>query len=387
MPPLRDIPALDGMRGIAATLVVGFHVIVFAVGLDPAGFSLEPEQAPAARNWLAWGFIGVDFFFVLSAFLLAQPFLAKGLDVDLNGYAGKRLLRVVPPYYASILLGWILVGHTGHEWFAIDGRQLWTHLSFLHSFWADTHLQVNAAYWTLAIELQFYLLLPLLALPFRTKWWPAALAACLAITLAYRYWAAGGDGIAELRLRELQLPAFLWHFGLGITMARLRQGLRRKQLRPRTLDSCIAATVAACIVLPTWVLRNSPTVFGFTDPWPIVAYRPIVAVGFAVVILLACTGAGRVAAVLQAPPLRALGDWSYALYLVHYPVGAFLVMRMPSLFRLDLGELALVCTTVSILAAAAFHRAVEVPALRLKDHVTALRTRRGVIEPPTPGAP
>lgn len=384
---MRDIPALDGMRGIAATLVVGFHVIVFAVGLDPAGFSLAPEQAPAARNWLSWGFIGVDFFFVLSAFLLAQPFLAKGLAVDWRGYAGKRLLRVVPPYYASILLGWLLVGHTGHPWFAIDWRQLWTHVAFLHSFWGDTHLAVSPVYWTLAIELQFYLLLPLLALPFRGKHWPTALAAALAVTVAYRWWVAQGDGIPELRLREAQMPAYLWHFALGIAMARLRQPLRRKTLRPRALDASIAAAVLACIVLPTLVLRSQSSVFGFMDPWPIVLYRPMVAVGFAVVILLACTGAGRVARFLESPPLRALGAWSYPLYLVHYPVGAFLVLNAPSLFRLSLGELAFVLTVASILVAAAFHRAVEVPALRLKDHVAALRTRRGVIEPPIPSKP
>ena len=387
MPPLRDIPALDGLRGIAATLVVGFHVIVYAVGLDPDGYNAGPLTAPAAMAWLKWGFIGVDFFFVLSAFLLSQPFLARGLDVDWRGYAGKRLLRVVPPYYASLVVGYLLVGHTGHPWFAMDWHQLWTHLTFLHGFFSDAQFSVSPVYWTLAVELQFYLLLPLLAIPFRGRHWPLALLAALAATLLYRWWVPvpGDEGLT--RFHEAQLPAYLWHFALGIAMARLRHGARERIVGRGARDLGIVAAVALCIVLPSWLLGQEPTTFGLQDPLMVLVYRPLVALGFGFVILLSCSGPCATSSLLQTPPLTAVGRWSYSLYLVHYPLNAWMVLTWPALLDLTLGEQALVLTTAALFAATAFHALVEVPSLRLKEHVTRLRTRRGVIEPRPPVAP
>jgi peptidoglycan/LPS O-acetylase OafA/YrhL len=378
---MREIESLDGMRGIAALLVVGFHVSVFASALDPAGEHPEVLDQPLVRGWLTWGFIGVDFFFVLSAFLLSQPFLARKQDAaGLRAYAGKRLLRVLPPYYASILVVWLLVGRTGHPWFAIDWHQLWTHLLFVHTFYPDAALSVSAVYWTLAIELQFYLLLPLVALAFRGRHWPWALAACLAITLAYRAWVPHED-VGITRWHEQQIPGYLWHFGLGITAARLRAPVRAWLRDARVADLGILLAALALIVLPSAVVLNQPVLDAFQHRSTIMAYRPTVALGFAAIILLACSAEGRAARALATPLFQAFGRWSYSIYLVHYPVGAFLLLNVPGMFVIGIGAMAITLCVASLLTGAAFYAMVEAPSLRLKDRLLGARSRRGQPEP------
>jgi peptidoglycan/LPS O-acetylase OafA/YrhL len=384
VPPLRDTAPLDGMRGIAALLVVGFHVVVFA---EAVRVHLPPDPgawaAPAAGYFLGWGFIGVDFFFVLSAFLLSQPFLADRPTQDIPSYAAKRLLRVLPAYYASLVLAWALLGRTGHPWFAMDWTEVWRHVTFTHGFWFESQLAVSAVYWTLAVELQFYLLLPLLVMPFRTRWWPLALVAASAITIVYRAWAfLPGDEFGT-RFRELQLPAFLWHFAIGITAARFRQRLRDRALPPHRIDAMVLASVAAFIIAPGAVLGFDATRFGEASYAFTLAYRPLVAIGFTCVILLGCVGPSRTAAFFSSPPLKHLGDWSYSLYLTHYASGAWLVLALPTLFSLGLASLAFVAVVWSLVVAAAFYWVADRPVMRLKERlVDVLHARRGRIEPP-----
>lgn len=388
MPLLRDVPGLDGMRGIAALLVVGFHVVVIAEGvqvdrpLDPGAWA-----SPVATQFLGWGFIGVDFFFVLSAFLLSQPFLAARPTQDLRSYVSKRLLRIVPAYYASLLLAWLLLGRTGHWWFAMDWTQLWRHLTFLHGFWPESQLAVSAVYWTLAVELQFYLLLPLLVLPFRTRWWPLALAVAGLATIAYRAWAyVPGDEFGT-RFRELQLPGFLWHFAIGIAAARWRFRLREQGMAAHWLDAAVVGSVAFFILGPGAALGFDASRFGEASFTFLVAYRPLVAVGFTGVILFGSgsIGPSQTASFLSSRPLRRLGEWSYSLYLTHYVTGAWLALQMPALLSLDLASLAFVLVVWCSMAAGAFYWVVDRPGLLLKERLDRLlHSRRGVPEPRPP---
>ena len=384
---MRDTPALDGMRGVAALLVVGFHVVLFAVELPMDGRRPEEAATPLARGFLDWGFIGVDFFFVLSAFLLSQPFLVSGLRQDWRDYAVKRLVRVVPAYYASLVLAAVLVGRSDHWWFAWDSDDVWRHLLFVHGFWQDTQWTISPVYWTLAVELQFYLLLPILAIPFRGRRWPLALAAALALTLAYRVWAhVPGDGAVTI-FREQQLPAFLWHFALGITMARIRQQVRNRSLPPAALDGLVLAAIAAFIVAPSAWFGAEATSFGHWTPTYIMAYRTTVAAGFALAILFVCAGPGRIAGAMQSPPFALLGSWSYSLYLTHYAAGAALVLAAPRLLELDLASLTFVIAAFALVLAGVFHALVEAPALRLKASIARGLSRRGLPDPPIGDGP
>lgn len=382
---MREILALDGLRGIAALLVVGFHVVILAAGLPADGMREGHRTNPLSEYALNWGFIGVDFFFVLSAFLLSQPFLAKGLDVKWGGYAAKRLLRVIPAYYASVLLVWLLIGRTGHPWFAIDWHQLWTHLTFMHWLYPDTQLSVSPVYWTLYVEMQFYLILPFVAQAFRGRAWPVALATAFAATMAYRWWIFDPADLGRTAYLEGQLPAYLWHFALGITIARFRRDLRGR-VHPTHLDLTIVLAALAFVALPTAAMHGHPTTFSFETRPMVVGYRPIVAIGFAAIILLACSGVGRVAKALESRPMRALGRWSYSLYLTHYPLGAFiLLIAWPALLDASLLAITLVLTVASIAFSGLYYRIAERPALDLKARYSDwLDSRRGKREPDAP---
>ncbi|MEK6975990.1 MAG: acyltransferase [Candidatus Thermoplasmatota archaeon] len=380
---MRETAALDGMRGVAALLVVGFHVVIFTLGVRiDQPLDTGPMMTHASTWFLGWGFIGVDFFFVLSAFLLSQPFLAPTTTQTWRSYASKRLLRVLPAYYASILLVWLLFGRADHWWFAIDWTELWRHVLFLHGFWPDSQLDVSAVYWTLAVELQFYLILPLLVLPFRTRWWPVALAVAAAISLAYRAWAFVPGDVLATRFQELQLPAFLWHFALGVAAARFRKQVRARALAPRWLDAGIAAAVLLFIVAPSAAFGFETAAIEADTPWFITLYRPLVAIGFTGVILLGCAGPSWSSRFFESRPLKTLGDWSYSLYLTHYAAGAWLLLSLPSLFALDLPSLAFVVAVWCVLASGAFYWVVERPALALKARLAhGMASRRGLQEP------
>ena len=96
------LPELEALRGVGVALVFGFHADRFV------HFPLMALGAPAspALAFVRAGHTGVDLFFVLSAFLLAQPFLAEvagAKRVDRRQYFTRRALRILPPNWVGSL--------------------------------------------------------------------------------------------------------------------------------------------------------------------------------------------------------------------------------------------------------------------------------------------
>ena len=145
---------LDGIRGLAIIMVVFCH-----------GFFANPK-GPAWTLWLTAftgaGSLGVHVFFVLSGFLVAYPF-CRARDKDLEawyvpGYATRRFLKIVPPFYLSIA-----VLSAFYLWRYHDVGYLFTGLKWTvgmpHLFY-EAHW-FNGSFWSLWVEVGFYLLLPL----------------------------------------------------------------------------------------------------------------------------------------------------------------------------------------------------------------------------------
>ncbi len=160
-PQKSTILALDGVRACAILMVIIFHIN------RTTGDSLWVWQTnPIASAVATAGGTGVTLFFVLSGFLLFMPY-AKGLLF--NGrwplarvFYLRRALRILPGYYLSLL---ILVVLTMPAYFQPAGL---VNLGLFASLFMDssglTFRKLNGPYWTLAVEWQFYLILPLLAL-------------------------------------------------------------------------------------------------------------------------------------------------------------------------------------------------------------------------------
>lgn len=99
---MDEIPEITAMRGYASIGVVIFHLFVIGGLVIPTLYS---------SMILSWN-SGVDFFFVLSGFLLSVPFIARAGKQNLRDYYLKRVFRILPVYYLSVLVvgvGFLLV--------------------------------------------------------------------------------------------------------------------------------------------------------------------------------------------------------------------------------------------------------------------------------------
>ena len=370
-----DIPVLDGLRGLAVTWVVLFHFVVLRAG-DTWVDALH--ATPALDAFVRSGYLGVDLFFLLSGFLLALPWIAHanaGLPPPSTAaFYVRRARRILPAYYVQLALLFLVALPL------LLGRAYWRKDLYVYLWNGVAHglflqgtspltsgsMGVNGALWTLPIEVQFYLLLPL-AMPLFLRAPRRTLAAAIAASLAWQ-WAAAHDlaplvGL-ELRLgahwhwseetvRDMlaaQLPAFLGHFALGIFLARAwlaRRGARAAMAAP-VAGLAGAALLAASIA--GWV------------PLPAEHVRLVPSVALALLFHAAVASRGKLAGLaLGRGPLALAGRISYSAYLCHLPILAVWNTR-PSIFGgwLSLPGYALVVFTVSWIS----WRWIEQPFLR-----------------------
>ncbi|MGI9543940.1 MAG: acyltransferase family protein [Cyclobacteriaceae bacterium] len=152
------LPALDGLRGLAITLVLLHHSFGFL------GSPLGP--------FVHVGWIGVDLFFVLSGFLITGILVdSKEKPNYYRNFIGRRTLRIFPLYYLSLTLFFIFVPQENYgNYFVNNQIYFWTYtqnLLFAFTDW-PSHKILNH-FWSLAIEEQFYLFWPLIIWLFSTK--------------------------------------------------------------------------------------------------------------------------------------------------------------------------------------------------------------------------
>jgi peptidoglycan/LPS O-acetylase OafA/YrhL len=356
------LPALQSLRGLAALWVVLYHLQVY---LD---FLFVP-QLPIPGLRLGW--LGVDLFFVLSAYLLGQPFMDRSPRT--GPYLLDRFLRIAPAYYAAFLLT-----AAAYALFApaawIPGKDWWS-LVFLQNFDFQTFIAINPAFWSLAVELQFYLLLPFLGRMFRSRHWAWSLAGLLFVSylwrgLLYQYGAAH-ESQPAIQLEAFTLPGFLGHFALGLAAARIRvldnpvgSGMRRVTVLGG----------AALVIVPTllWIPAGSVD-FSYLSLRGDLLVRPVAALGFALMVLATASG-GWVAKALAWRPLDWLGRISYSLYLIHIPVQVLLFLVIDP--RDNAWGWAALAVPLSVLAGWLLYVGVEAPAEAWRRR-RKLRRRQG----------
>jgi peptidoglycan/LPS O-acetylase OafA/YrhL len=169
----RWIPEIDGLRFVAIMLVIAAHVAA-TVGLAthrsvvvalPFGDTSMPQQRDVATELFRQGFIGVEIFFMVSGFVLALPFIshrhAGGKPVDIGSYFRRRITRIEPPYLFVMTLlfvgSWLAGVHIAIGHLAASGV-------YLHGLLFGGLTPVNGVAWSLEVEVQFYVLVPALAL-------------------------------------------------------------------------------------------------------------------------------------------------------------------------------------------------------------------------------
>ncbi len=167
----NTIAFLDGVRAFACLIVIWYHI--YQIPRDLHIWDLQPSLHPLLNSLQYFGKYGVTLFFVLSGFLLFRPFAKALLFQDawpsIRQFYVRRVFRILPAYYLSLILIVLLFQQQYLQ------PQHWRELGLFFIFFIDsshaTFKQLNAPFWTLAVEWQYYLLLPLLMLVVRLIVW------------------------------------------------------------------------------------------------------------------------------------------------------------------------------------------------------------------------
>jgi peptidoglycan/LPS O-acetylase OafA/YrhL len=366
---------VDGLRAVAACAVVITHT-AFLSGFNGHGF---PGQITARLD------AGVALFFVISGFLLYRPFVAARLrgrrGPAVRRYARRRLLRIVPAYWLALTVLAIWPGlplvHSDH-W--------WVYYGFLQNLRVEwSHGGIGAA-WSLACEMQFYILLPVYALGLaallgrravRTQLGVeyALLALLAAASIGVRAWAFVDD--TPDTVSQTILGTFFWFalgMGLAVTSARWHDVPLAR--RPRALRVVAErplvpwAIAAALLVTVSQIGMPTLSLLGYTlSDWILghVLYG-FLAFFFALPIMLGVPGRGGVPErLLTLRPVAWLGLISYGIFLWHHPLtGEFRHVQDWTTHGSSI-IYTLVVFAVAIAAATVSYYLVERPLLRFKD--------------------
>ncbi|MCW2990507.1 MAG: acyltransferase 3 [Solirubrobacterales bacterium] len=303
---------LESLRALAALAVLTGHVWGGVHDYAP-----DAIFATFWRRLLLNGGQGVFLFFALSGYLLFWPFVRRhfgdGRAIDLGSYARNRALRILPLYFAAIVVLMILGGH------ASEGTLWWRHLLFVQAMWSDSLSVLDGPLWSVAVEIQFYVLLPLIAwllavVSVRRKAVAAGLLVAAGVLSAVARWKLDTHSANPGNPWAYQFPTTFLFFTGGMSLALLRQWmLDRGGEAPRgPLGSAALWALASvgCWLLATWHLDQ--------DLW--MAPAGFLLVGSLVLPLRR----GRWAALLDFKPLALVGVASYSLYVWHLPLGGWL---------------------------------------------------------------
>jgi len=320
------IAALTGLRGVAAFFVFLYHYEALHPGIRLD--LLIPYVGVILQFPLGLGFVGVDLFFVLSGFLLTLPFARAALGLGpkpaLPRYFKRRFLRVFPAYYAQFFII-LLAGAWFLSWRAQTPTSLVAHLlMFFNIGWAPVRPMVGV-WWTLPVEMGFYLFLPLLAPFMRLNRWPWALLVGLMVTVLYRAWAAvhfGPESTTAAFLAASQLPGNLAEFMFGATAAIAIQSFSLKQ-RPKPAPWLLDLMVVLGLVLPAiwlWKVVLASGAEYWLGHWSMLVSPLVIGLCLSVAVLGVYWGS-RIGHFLFANRfVYFLGLISYSLYLWHFIV-------------------------------------------------------------------
>lgn len=365
----RRLGVLDGLRGIAVLLVLWYHLWEISWLNPPAALAFLP----------AIGFFGVTLFFFLSGFVISYPFTraaaAAAPQPSWRRFYWRRFLKIVPSYVLSIAVAYG-IGYAQRQPNASLFPDLTTHLLFVHTWFPDRFGTINGVLWTLAVEVEFYCIFPLVWWCFRRRplvtagamivvaWlWRSALAACCYSSLFTPY--------------EETLPGYLDIFAFGMLGAYAFSAFPRRW--NATLVRRAAPLVAIGGIVWFVVLMQSCFAYRFADQWAGVwqiERRPLVGAAFFLIAIGSLLAPRWWQILLDNPPLRYLAAISYNLYLYHQIIARELLQHGIPPYRGDprydpqwQARYSALAAAVSLAIATVTTEGVERPLLqlRLKD--------------------
>lgn len=352
-------PDIQGLRAIAVLLVVAYHA-----GLPVPG-----------------GFIGVDVFFVISGFvitgMLQREWVRHG-RIDFRNFYLRRFRRLTPALAVMVsfttLAAAFILSPLGPQQTAaqtaVGALLLSANFVIANTTggYFDAPAETNPLLhtWSLSVEEQFYLLFPALiafgwAMARRRRGLaalPQLLVMCLA-ALSFSLVVADGtvSGLPEFMFGFYSPFSRVWEFAVGCTLALWGVRDRRPRLRGgASIFGLLLLGVAA------WTIDASTP---FPSTWTLL---PVV--GTALLLVGGGDTTHRISRLLSAPAMVRVGDWSYSIYLWHWPLIVFAGLLWPSATGVSIAA-----AVVSIVPALASYRWVEEPIRNLRRTSAAVLAR------------
>lgn len=316
---------LDGLRALAIAFVIVWHVCVRVFRLTMTG-PFDASDNAGFLKWVPHGEIGVSLFFFISGFIIVRPFMngSQGLSmVDIGRFYLRRVLRIAPPHAVLVTLAFLVLAGVGYRpEHAVNfdaarqslGASYAASLVFMNGLIFHSPPRLNPPTWSLEIEIQFYLVSPLIVVWF----------------LAYQRWVRGGilsilpalvaafcvvlivtvfGAYSPLRWT---LISYLHLFLLGVLVAYFETtGRLQGQARARRYDAVFLAGLG--ILMATGLFRDQVS-FGAET---VRIFGTMLAVGG----MFYGAVRGRIMfAMLGSRWVTLLGAMSYSIYLTHVAV-------------------------------------------------------------------
>ncbi len=308
----QRIPELDGIRGLAILLVMVWHYLVVPCAISPASSLGGHIHRIGLVTWS-----GVDLFFVLSGFLIGGILIdAKGSSTYFRTFYIRRAFRILPIYIFYCGAGLALVA-LFPAWQRFLGRPMpwYLYTTFTQNIWLAHHDWdvYGAVTWSLAVEEQFYLTLPLIIylVPRRRLAHVIAMLAGLSVILRaglYLYY-GGIWGTAAYTLMVCRADALM----LGVLGALAVRDPGVKALlsaQPAILNTLLllSGIGTAVLIWKGWGMSTRPmSTLGYT----------CVATFYLSLLLIAATRRGWIARLMRFRPLMEMGTIAYCAYLIH----------------------------------------------------------------------
>lgn len=312
------IDVMDGIRALAIVWVVAFHVWQIAWNrLDVWVLDWKLNFNHLAET----GFSGVELFFFVSGFCLFFPYARAQLEQrpwpSLKHFAFRRLIKIVPSYWLAIVL---ILAYQQPAWLKEPTDLAWnlgTHLLFVQNWFHSTESAINGVFWSLGVEVQFYLLFPALAWAFARR--PALTYSALCLTAILWRAAIEGNLHDDMRFWMDQLPGYLDLFATGMLAAFVMVWLRAKEFTTAWRVGFTTAALGALFMLDRLATHLYDDRIGNAFwPWTWqVEHRYHLALVFFVLAVGSARALGTWQRALAAPALVFLSTISYNLYIWH----------------------------------------------------------------------
>jgi len=387
------ISFLDYVRGIAILSVFLFHALAASYGFSTFSWDRLVRSFSVPASFIAllplhFGWMGVPIFFVVSGFCIHVSFQQQGREW--GSFFIRRFFRLYPAYLAALLLFMLLYTNTNHDLWL----QFKSHALLIHNYNSQTYYGLNSSFWTIAIEIQLYLLYPFLLMLVTKFGWRSTLTFLAVFECFIHGWEGvyqtmlGASGYDYPVLSNKLLPYFSYVDtpSLGFLSASPLAYWFSWSLGACAADAFLKKEVMplAKSPLPLWIFLVVLSYF----------IRPLYPFFFLLSALLATTViskylSGRRPAVTLPnfflEQLRLAGVYSYSIYLLHQPLLEILGKNLSHFLPGISPFLKFLCCVsfwlVMIPIAALCYRFIELPGIafgkRIIQKITAGRNVRG----------